>query len=617
MKKIDVTIRNKVATVADRNKYICGNSDFILNFDFDEEWAEFECKTARFVYNDTYTDVVFVGNQCGVPVISNTNVFFVGVYAGDIRTTTPALIEANKSILCGTNPPAQPAPDVYSQMVELFNAGLDESLKNANAAQNARAAAETARGEAVAASTESAVAASQSESSAQNAKASEESAKAAEQNAAKSAEEAKEAANKAGGVQSVNGKTPDENGNIEIEVGEGSVKTVNGVAPDEKGNVEIEAGGGVSSWNDLTDKPFGEEVGMVEVLAETTVMLTHQDGIDSKENSGLLGLVAGKQYKVVYNGEEYEYTAVDISGLGVGFGNLSGLGQESNGEPFGVADLPTYNSWFLMDYNGNSVMSENGTWSSVEATLSITAEATIHPIEGKYLPKGTPWIEEDGGMVEILPDYTINSEEDIAGIPRLGLVEGNTYVVKLMGMEFTCVAWKVPYPEAGTVTGLGDIYTASEGVFGTAATGEPFVLMELPPEVAAQVGMNVMVEPLVEVEFPIVFSVVGEGVAIHKLDSRCLPDGVPMLFNVNINPNDDGTFSADKPCAVIFGNGLNTNTIVRAILSSDDGYVMMSLAALTETGAVFSGSFRMEGMTLSYTVVVKQDDTVEVYTGMG
>ena len=40
----------------------------------------------------------------------------------------------------------------------------------------------------------------------------------------------------------------------------GVVKTVNGTAPDEDGNVKIEGGSGVSSWNDLTDKPFGETV---------------------------------------------------------------------------------------------------------------------------------------------------------------------------------------------------------------------------------------------------------------------------------------------------------------------------------------------------------------------
>lgn len=40
----------------------------------------------------------------------------------------------------------------------------------------------------------------------------------------------------------------------------GKVKTVNGVEPDANGNIAIEVGSnGVTSWNDLTDKPFYEE----------------------------------------------------------------------------------------------------------------------------------------------------------------------------------------------------------------------------------------------------------------------------------------------------------------------------------------------------------------------
>ena len=41
--------------------------------------------------------------------------------------------------------------------------------------------------------------------------------------------------------------------------GFGAVKSVNGVTPDEAGNVAVEIPEGFSgSWNDLTDKPFGE-----------------------------------------------------------------------------------------------------------------------------------------------------------------------------------------------------------------------------------------------------------------------------------------------------------------------------------------------------------------------
>lgn len=56
-------------------------------------------------------------------------------------------------------------------------------------------------------------------------------------------------------VTSVNGMT----GDVEIVIPEQKDITVNGVAPDENGNIEVEVGGDVSSWNDLTDKPFYEE----------------------------------------------------------------------------------------------------------------------------------------------------------------------------------------------------------------------------------------------------------------------------------------------------------------------------------------------------------------------
>ena len=45
----------------------------------------------------------------------------------------------------------------------------------------------------------------------------------------------------------------------------GAVKTVNGAAPDADGNVQIEVNGGVSSWNNLTDKPFGEETVTLDI----------------------------------------------------------------------------------------------------------------------------------------------------------------------------------------------------------------------------------------------------------------------------------------------------------------------------------------------------------------
>jgi hypothetical protein len=45
----------------------------------------------------------------------------VGVYAGNLVTTTPAYITASKSILCDGGTPAAPPDDVYNQILGMLN----------------------------------------------------------------------------------------------------------------------------------------------------------------------------------------------------------------------------------------------------------------------------------------------------------------------------------------------------------------------------------------------------------------------------------------------------------------------------------------------------------------
>lgn len=121
-KTINITVKDKIATAAKGAMYICGNSDFKAVFSFDAEWDAYDTKTARFKTNNgTYTDVIFSGNQCVVPIISNTNTVQIGVYAGNLSTTTPAFVMAKKSILCGAGAPADPTPDVYDQLMDKLN----------------------------------------------------------------------------------------------------------------------------------------------------------------------------------------------------------------------------------------------------------------------------------------------------------------------------------------------------------------------------------------------------------------------------------------------------------------------------------------------------------------
>lgn len=104
MKDLHIVVNNKIATYQKRDgDIVCGNNDYQIVFTFDDEWDSYSTKTARFVWNGKYLDVIFAGNTCPVPIIQNADSVEVGVYAGNLCTTTPAKIGCVKSILCKTD----------------------------------------------------------------------------------------------------------------------------------------------------------------------------------------------------------------------------------------------------------------------------------------------------------------------------------------------------------------------------------------------------------------------------------------------------------------------------------------------------------------------------------
>lgn len=123
MTTIPIMVRRKKA--ADPVKCIvCGNDDYQVVFDFDEEWDAYHIKTARFIFGGQFIDVVFEGNACPVPRLSAVDHVAVGVFAGDLITSTPAIIGCRRSILCSEGAPAEPSPDVYAQIMELLGQGI-------------------------------------------------------------------------------------------------------------------------------------------------------------------------------------------------------------------------------------------------------------------------------------------------------------------------------------------------------------------------------------------------------------------------------------------------------------------------------------------------------------
>lgn len=156
------------------------------------------------------------------------------------------------------------------------------------------------------------------------------------------------------------------------------VQTVNGKAPDENGNVVVEVpeGGGASSWNDLKDKPFYEEV-------ETVTILENQECVGGTPNMVAVDTVfmGGNAVEIIYDDYAYKCTAT-TSDMGTYVGNtsLAGFGDDT-GEPFFI---------------GIAGKNEIGIFCAESATVSVYASRKIvHMLDEKYLYDIVIELEED------------------------------------------------------------------------------------------------------------------------------------------------------------------------------------------------------------------------------
>lgn len=104
MKTLHVIVRDKIATYRSRDGVIvCGNNNYYkISFKFDSEWDTQPKKFVRFIWDGKYCDRELVNDECMIPPISNATEVTVGVYAGNLWTTTPAYIPCKRSITCET-----------------------------------------------------------------------------------------------------------------------------------------------------------------------------------------------------------------------------------------------------------------------------------------------------------------------------------------------------------------------------------------------------------------------------------------------------------------------------------------------------------------------------------
>ena len=163
------------------------------------------------------------------------------------------------------------------------------------------------------------------------------------------------------------------------------------------------SGGGVSSWNDLTDKPFGEEI--TEILPETTVE------IDPDMGMGIIPVdftvVGGKDYTVKFNGVDYVTSCIEpVEGV-FALGNLGAFGED-----FPITEHPFVIASEYMD-DGTIAWAVGALDGSASVTLSIVE--TITKIEKKYIPS-TSYVLDVDATKTTTPSITMDTTDLVNAI---------------------------------------------------------------------------------------------------------------------------------------------------------------------------------------------------------
>lgn len=142
MAVLNISINNKVATFHKRGGgVVCRNTDYVIAFTFDSEWEGYENKTARFIWGGRYQDVPIEGTTCVMPEVYRTESVKVGVYAGDLSTTTPAVIPCQASVLCEAD---EPHDEEARPNINEAKEAAEKATQAAEAAAEAAAAADVA-----------------------------------------------------------------------------------------------------------------------------------------------------------------------------------------------------------------------------------------------------------------------------------------------------------------------------------------------------------------------------------------------------------------------------------------------------------------------------------------
>lgn len=272
------------------------------------------------------------------------------------------------------------------------------------------------------------------------------------------------------------------------------------------------------------------KIGRKTVWEETTAQTVLLEGMNAYiiPIYGSTGVKAGDKVTVIFDGEQYVCTAVEIDGL-VGFGNFGLIGgAEDTGEPFVYSDIT--GSGFT---GGLLTTQGEHTYSA-----SVTVE-TIHPIDPKYLPKGGVGYEESTVLTH---DGNNEGKEVLAGdfpFARIADVIDPTAIVEIT-MLFNGTTLNITADEL-TITG-NDYYKA------VSYAGNAGIMIWYEGNTAGASAGTYVVSSLEAQTY--VSRIVCK--TTHKIEQKFLP-GVclPVVELSTTLPADVGGFTADESAQLI------------------------------------------------------------------
>lgn len=283
------------------------------------------------------------------------------------------------------------------------------------------------------------------------------------------------------------------------------------------------SGGGVSSWNDLTDRPFGD----MEIVIAAEKTFSQSDGNSQFTDLNSTMVHDGQELVVYFDGVRYTCKVKD-------WGDDIGLATDNYADMLtGTSELP-----FCLIFK--STQTNISVTSSGEHTASVYMVETVR-MDGKYLPEGLPYTEV--GMVEFLPEtQAVDMGDDGFAITNAinGIEIGKSYTVSYNGVPYECMA--NPFELEGVTLSAFGNGAAMELQFGN---NEPFFMLVVPPDMVSAMGAGAQIMSLDGATSVTISIFQVDGEIVHKMDPKYLPEleGSLTAFVVTYNMSD---FSVDK-----------------------------------------------------------------------